>query len=1195
MYKRTALVIAALVGSLLGGISGGCWEASVGGASAAPPAAEEPCRAGAQCRPEAAGQAGAPGQGEAEEKARGQDSPVQAGAPGQAEGPAPESSAPASSTAEAPLFALPAPGESVQRRLDAAGVDRYSVPAAPGTYLRVVLWEQGSDVSLRLLAPSGTVVATTENPGQRPGAMILDALLDEGGDHTLEVTRLTTITKTDRYRLRVEALRPATAEDRAGAPARERAQALLTEALTLKQEDQEGKTREAIERCKEALPLWRQGGVPFGEAWTEHALGILYNMLGDREGAQTAFHVAFDLWDEVQDPIGRAWSTVGWAEQYEGAVLSKMQGELEKSVERFARDEDPSAEATALTALGLVCLALGKRAVGAESLQRALTISERDADLYEQAEALINLGFSEWQAGDPRESLQYNQRAGEVLRDVGGAQRLRIAVLMAEAVIYRRLGELQASLDRYSSARPLVVRSGDRDLEARLLRNLGSLYLHLAKPDRAAEAYRRALELCRQVGDHTCAFRTLAYLGWAEYVKGDVDRALRLLEESLRLNSSAGGEAALRARMFALSSRGAIRASLGRTTEGLEDLRTSLQIARDLGDRRAQAPCESFIGQALLERGDVEGAFETLTRARDLSEEVGDESFRAVTLESLARVAERKEDLVGAADYLERALEILESQRGTLLSDDFRASVFAAARPAYESYVDLLLRLHRTEPRAGFDAQAFKVSERARARGLSDLLAEARVDLRVGIDPELRKREQVLEDQVTEVQQRLLQLASRRDPDPEASKLQRDRLQELRGDQAALEVELRRKAPRYAEVAYPEPLSLEEVRGLLDEGTVLLEYMLGEERAYLFAVTRDTLATFILPGSSQEIAGEVSRLRESLNAGSPFGDLAYLKVASGLYQILIAPAASLVAGKAHLLFAPDGQLYNLPFEALLTRPVSSANVDFQTLPYLIRQAAVSYIPSATVLASLERGAARPASGGLDLVAFADPVYARTAQSDTPATPVTLPTPALRGLAGPGLPPFRRLVGSGQEVKSIAALFPPGKVEVNLRSRASETVVKTDPAVRTARRLHFATHGVVDEQEPANSGLVLSLDEQGEDGFLQLREIFGLDLSADLVVLSACDTGRGKELRGEGLVGLSRAFLYAGASSLVASLWEVEDEVGADLMLRFYRALVEDGMSESGALQRAKLGILSEAGTRSYPGNWATFVLLGSWR
>jgi CHAT domain-containing protein len=1176
MYRRTALVITALVGSLLGGAPGE-GSAPQGGAPSAASAAAAPCPAGAPC------QVGAPGQAEA-------------AAPEQASGPAaapPEAGAAASG--EAALLPLPAPGGSAQRRLDAGGVDRYAVPASPGTYLRVVLWEQGSDVSLRLLAASGAIVTTTENPGQRPGAMILDALLDEGGEHTLEVTRLTTITKADRYRLRVEALRPATAEDRAGAPARERAQALLTEALTLKQEDQEEKTREAIERCKEALPLWREGSVPFGEAWTEHALGTLYNMLSDREGAETAFRSAFHVWDEVPDPIGWAWSAVAWADQYEGAPLEELQAVLEKSVATFAGDGDPPAEASALNNLACVFRELGRREAALRKFQEALGTAEDQGDAYQEAEVLVNLGLSEWSAGNLRASLKYFTRAGSLLRPEAEGSQLLAKALVAQAVIFRRLGELQRSLDLYAAARPLVLRSGNQDLEATLLQNLGSLYLHLGEARQAADVYAEALDVCRQAEDRTCEVMTLGYLGWAHYVNGDTDGALRLLAESLQLSAGVAGELAVRSRMFALSSRGAVRASLGRTAEGLHDLSAALEIARDLGDRRAQAPCESLIGQALLDSGDVGGALETLTRARDLSVEVGDESFLAVTLRDLARVAERQGDLNRAADSLEQALEVLESQRRTLLSDDFRASIFVAARSAYESYVDVLLRLNSQEPHAGFDAAAFEASERARARGLSELLAEARVDLRKGIDPALRGREEALADEVTEVQQRILKLASKGDPDRDALELQRGRLQQLREDQGALEVEIRRRAPRYAEVAYPEPLSLGEIQSLLDEETVLLEYMLGTENAYLFAVTRDSLTTFVLPVSSQEIAREVSRLRESLEQGSPFGDLPYVRTAFDLFQVLVGPATSIVAGKTHLLVSPDGKLYNLPFEVLLTSPVSAGKVDFRALHYLIRDVAVSYVPSARVLADLKGGMSRPPHSGLDFVAFADPVYERAGESTTAATRPASPTPVLKGSEGTGSPPFRRLVGSGQEVEGIAALFPPGSVEVNLRSRASETVVKTDPAVRTAQWLHFATHGIVDEQEPANTGLVLSLDERAEDGFLQLREIFGLELSARLVVLSACDTGRGKELRGEGLVGLSRAFLYAGASSLVASLWEVDDEASSDLMLQFYRGLVKDGLAESEALQRAKVWMLSREGTGSHPRIWAPFVLLGRWQ
>ncbi len=350
------------------------------------------------------------------------------------------------------------------------------------------------------------------------------------------------------------------------------------------------------------------------------------------------------------------------------------------------------------------------------------------------------------------------------------------------------------------------------------------------------------------------------------------------------------------------------------------------------------------------------------------------------------------------------------------------------------------------------------------------------------------------------------------------------------------------------------------------------------ERSFLFVVTREGLTVRRLAPAG-EILELVRRLRELLEEPGRRARGRLEVTARRAYDLLVAPAVEVLERKQNLLIAPDLDLYYLPFEVL--RPAEGG--------YLVSRWAVSYIPSATVLESLrsERRGTDGTGQRKEYVAFADPVAPRTAAEGASATEVD----ERRGLGEKIVRQWQPLPGARDEVSQVVRLFAPDEVAVYLGADATEENIKRNPWVSTARRLHFASHAFVDEQQPAYSGLLLSADEAGnEDGLLQAHEIFDLRLAADLVVLSACETGLGKQVRGEGLIGLTRAFMFAGARRIVVSLWSVSDRSTEKLMVHLYRNL-KAGLGAGAALRRAKLELIRE-GAFSHPYHWAPFILVG---
>jgi CHAT domain-containing protein len=431
-------------------------------------------------------------------------------------------------------------------------------------------------------------------------------------------------------------------------------------------------------------------------------------------------------------------------------------------------------------------------------------------------------------------------------------------------------------------------------------------------------------------------------------------------------------------------------------------------------------------------------------------------------------------------------------------------------------------------------------------------------------------------------------------------------------------MEIRQKHPRYAALQYPTPLGLKAIQESLDAKTVLLEYSLGKEASYLFAISRNDFVTARLPASPL-LTNQVTALREAVATKPDRMALSnYLQNARSLYQDLVQPANRLLSGKQSLIIVPDGILHYLPFEVLLKSDSGrTTQLDLHQLPYLIRDVSISYAPSATVLVNLHGVDPTTRSPRKAFLAYGDPHYGKT-ESDQPA-PIRS---ALRSAFGDGKPwELQPLPESRHEVERIAKLYSREQVGVFLGGQASEENVKAADNASQYRFVHFAVHGLLNENKPQYSGLVLSLprDERvrvatekeaatvaasttgvtsepndasrTEDGLLQVYEIFNLKLNADLVVLSACETGLGKETKGEGLVGLTQAFFYAGTPSLAVSLWKVQDRSTAELMVRFYRHLNNPEYSKAQALRQAQLEMIRK-GDFSHPYYWAGFVLIG---
>ncbi|MFN0124135.1 MAG: CHAT domain-containing protein, partial [Blastocatellia bacterium] len=653
-----------------------------------------------------------------------------------------------------------------------------------------------------------------------------------------------------------------------------------------------------------------------------------------------------------------------------------------------------------------------------------------------------------------------------------------------------------------------------------------------------------------------------------------------------------------------------------------------VRIWREAGDPWMQAGALTALGRFYLQQGAFAQASASLHEALDLQTTISDRRGQAETLYQLARGEFARREFTGAIDYAARAIGLVEEVRSGLTDMEMRMAFQATVQEYYALQLESLMRMHGQRPEAGHDRAALLVSERARARSLLDLLSEARTDIRGGVDPALLARERDLQQTLTEKSAFLTQQLRKPETAARAETI-RGELTLVRAEYAQTLARIRGASPRYAALTQPQPPGLADIQRELDPETLLLEYALGETRSYLWAVSRDAMQSYELPGRST-IEQAARRVYEFLTAHNQRpenetpaaraarlsrADRDYWQAAAELSHMLLGPAADQLQNR-RLLIVADGALHYIPFAALpapAPRHTTGSAKSPALAPLMAAHEIIS-LPSATTLGILrgEMPERKPAPNAAAI--FADPVFdaddprvtgrnhdpvmeKAASRSGSAALPASV-AQALRsaGIAG-GEGRIARLLFTRREAEAISRSLPQATNLKALDFSASRRNA-LGAGLDAYRILHFATHGLIDNDHPELSGVILSLvDEQGrsQDGYLRLQDIYNLRLNADLVVISACQTALGKNVRGEGLISLARGFLYAGAERVVSTLWKVDDRATAEFMTHLYQNLADPRrQSAAAALRAAQLTLLKSPRWKS-PRYWAAFSVQGEWR
>ncbi|HEY0556572.1 MAG TPA: CHAT domain-containing tetratricopeptide repeat protein [Thermoanaerobaculia bacterium] len=818
----------------------------------------------------------------------------------------------------------------------------------------------------------------------------------------------------------------------------------------------------------------------------------------------------------------------------------------ESAQRRFADLGLPQRRAEALFGLGqlqLQCLRDEPAALQAFSRTAPLATGDfvLEATVRRLAgELLYQLDDLDGAITEERRALALSRRLGDRTQEALASNDLGLALDVSG-----RYDEAATLLD---GALALWKPDDDPVARATTLINLGQLHRHLGEVKQARERFDAALALFRQAnhrGGQATALNALGFLALDARRPGD---ALQPLQGALALRSAGS-----RGWAVTLTTLGAVYRQLDRPEDARRAFSEALPIFRRLHEDREQARGFGNLGRLEADAGHDPAALADFDLALGLFRTLDDPPEMAWTLMGKAQVLRRRGELAASSEMMEEALAAIERFRFSQTSSTTRAEFFATQQSYYDSLIDLLMERHRKAPTAGYAAAALEIGERSLARSLVDGLAASGTDLRRdrgGAAPGLLARERQVEAAIDVLVSRQARLAQ----DPDAAALLRPVEAELGRrwvDLDRVRAERRASDPSYAALTQPRPWSVAEIqRELLDRDTLLLEYRLGEERSVLWAVTADSLKSFTLPGRTaiESVARPacdlLARSRDEVSTNPRLARLS---------RLLLDPVAPLLSGK-RLLVVGDGILQSVPFAALL-EPGSGE-------PLVARHEIVA-LPSVSVLGELRREVAgRPAA---------------------PKTLWVLADPDFNGR-------FAQLPRTRQEATAILELAPAPKQAV-LGPEANRAAVLRG-ALRDYRFLHFATHGSFAASDLDGGRLILSQAEA--NGFLHLADIYDLDLRAELVVLSACQSALGREVRGEGMMGMTRGFFYAGAERVLVSLWNVNDRVTVELMRRFYRGILVEGLSPAAALRAAQNAIRRQEHWHA-PYYWAGFTLQGEWR
>jgi len=994
---------------------------------------------------------------------------------------------------------------------------------------------------------------------------------------------------------------------------------LLASASWLRDQWTQRSLQEAIENCDKAgeLALRRRPEIAAGAI---NEAGKVLFLLGEYAEALKRFtkvaRIAKDNDNRIEyasalSEIGRLQSYLGNNNDADGSLAQAFQV-IDAAGADAGSPRAKQVRALALSNRGEISYAKGNLVKALADFDHGLALFNEVGDREGQARGHLFNAYIAGTIGEPDKAANEISSASRLYEEVSNKAGQALC-LTAKGLSRSLLRDEEHAMALHREAAEIFRAIGDRSSEAITVNALGQAYENLTNYPAALQNYEKALDLLGENPKGDVAAMTVFKIARMQRLTGNLQQSLANYERCLRLSRDAHKR---RTEATALNDVALVYASQGSRAKTVAQYEKILTFYRRISDRRGQAVALNNLGDFLASLGDNESSLDLYQRAVAVSELAEDKPNLISSLYNLARVSRDLGMLDEALQSIERATQLIEQLRSNVATPEFRTSYFAGVHKHYDLLIDVLMRCDSRWPGRGFAARAFLASENARARSLIDMRAEAGADIRQNVSPELIEQERNLQGLIRAQAEYQMDLSTQAENQTSSADAAHE-MAELRSKYEQVEAELRDRNPRFLALRQSAPISIEQIQtDLIDQDSILLEYALGDQRSYLWAVSKTSFASYELPSrvilesaaldvyhllTARQTIGKVD---SAYQANVAKADDSYVDRALNLSRMLLGPALSQLGNK-RILLVTEGALQYIPFDALPLPPDPQPAVAQTELPLLISTHEIVTLPSLSTLAVIRQEKTKSRASDEIIAVLADPVFSsnddrvrnnKPGRSAASSFGSSLNTPTLRDAehsTDDGAP--MRLAHAAEEADAIIAAVPRGSTMLAEGFDATRETAMTSLS-GDYRIVHFAAHGFVNKDHPELSGIVLSLvDRSGNktNGFLPVRDIYNLNLTDDLVVLSACDTALGKDIKGEGFVGLTHSFLASGSRSVVASLWKVDDRATAVLMTNFYRAMLQEGLPPAAALKSAKDRIRREKGWEA-PYFWAGFVLQGEY-
>ena len=925
------------------------------------------------------------------------------------------------------------------------------------------------------------------------------------------------------------------------------------------------------------------------------------------------FQLASRISEQTGDKAGVliGWRGMGIAQYYQGN-FSQSSEYLLKSLRLAEELGDKRKISNLLTNLGILYQDQGETEKALASYQKSLATAEALGAKDLTASALMNIGTVYRTRGEYARALEAYGKSVELRKELGDKGLAAIGLNRIGLVNFEQ-GNYAQALEYFQNYLVTAEELADKVYMNSALFNIGMVYSGQRNYARSLENYQKALSIKEQLGDKNGITNTLNAIGTVYEGQGDYAKALEYYRKSMALSEPLGYKPLF---AVALQNSGEVYLAQGEYAKALETFQRSLKLEEEMGDKGAIADALVAIGLLHRKQGDYAQALDYSQRGLSIAESIGGKDRVGSTLHSISDIyydqgsytksiesADRAAaiaKLVGNPETLwqarttagnayralnqpglarqafDEAIASIETVRSSITGGEQQQEQFFEDKVSpYQGMIALLVSQHK-------DAEALSYAERAKARVLLDVLRSGKVDVAKAMTAEEQNQERTMRNELTSFNTQIERESARPQPDAAVLESLKGRLRNARLEYDTFQTNLYASHPDLkVQRGDARPVTPEAVGALISDGsTALLEFVVTDDKTYLFVNTKNgrmnqsssDLKTYVLDVKRKDLIDRAALFRSQLARR----DLRFGELARQLFDLLIEPAQPQIEGKTNLLIVPDGALWELPFQALQS-PQGR---------FLLEEHAISYVPSASVLQEMVRmrrkrtGNFRSAS----LLAFGNPALGKQTTERVGLT---------RGEAK-----LQPLPETEREVKHLSELYGSTQSHVFIGEGASEDRLKAEAPKFTI--LHLATHGILNDASPMYSQVVLSQGDASanEDGLLEAWEIMKMDLKADLVVLSACETARGRVGEGEGIIGLTWALFVAGSPTNVVSQWKVDSISTTQLMLEFHRNLKNElikGKSELGAakaLQQAAIALLRTKEYR-HPFYWAGFVVMGA--